>query len=279
MTAFFTQIIRENSLEKVVYSEPYAGGAGTAINLLLTGEVERICINDAAIGIFSFWKYMIEEGERFLDTLDRVPLHLDEWQRQRRIFKQSTSPSFELGFATFYLSRTNRSGILSAGPIGGQDTEKQAKATYQLDCRFNKADLLTRIKNIISHRERIEVSNEDALFFLKGITDKSTVVYLDPPYYGMGQELYMNYYKHDDHVQLANYLRSATHFSWVLSYDNVPEILELYATFPLYQFDLCYSAQSIKKGSELLTHSNNIRFPDAISIKRKSGKIHILEIS
>jgi DNA adenine methylase len=281
MTRFFEDLLKHNFLKNVVYSEPYAGGAGAAINLLLNDSVEAIRINDASIGIFSFWNSVLTESDRFLDEVDKVEVTLKEWQSQRRIFRNSTSASFELGFATFFLSRTNRSGILGAGPIGGQDENTQRTSSYKIDCRFNKAELTGRLKKIIANRDRIFVSNVDALDFLKRLKDNKAFVYLDPPYYTQGKALYLNYYKHEDHVMLANFLKRSASFDWVLSYDNVPEILEQYSDFPLYQFGLSYTAQDVKKGSELLTHSSRLSFKSLITSKKRkrNESIVLLEIT
>lgn len=281
MTAFFEELIRLNSLKKVIYCEPYAGGAGAAINLLLNDSVDEIRINDASIGIYSFWNALLTEGQRFLERVMEVNVNLKEWQLQRSIFNAASIPSFELGFATFFLSRTNRSGILAAGPIGGQDKGAQQNAKYKIDCRFNKIDLTERLKKIIDNSERISISNLDALCFLKKVKSKRSFVYLDPPYYTQGKALYLNYYQHEDHVRLSNYLRRFAAFKWVLSYDNVPEILGLYADCPLYQFSLSYTAQESKKGVELLTHSSNLTFPDSMEIKKRKRRenVEMLQIT
>lgn len=277
MTPFFMDLLLANPMKRVVYAEPYAGGAGTAINLLLNGIADSILINDANVAVYSFWHYLLECKDDFINKVLETHITIDEWLKQKDILKNSTMPSFELGFATFFLSRTNRSGILTAGPIGGNTSQKQYAAKYKLDCRFNKTDLCARLEQIGAMANRITVSNFDAITFLDNIGhNDDVIVYLDPPYYVNGRSLYMNYYTHNNHVELSNYLREANDFKWVLSYDNVPEIRELYEGFNLYRFDLKYTAQGIKTGSELLTHSRNIVLPMDISIRRSTGNI-ILE--
>ena len=279
MTPFFIDLIRVNGLQNVSYAEPYAGGAGTAINLLLDGQVSKIYINDANIAIFSFWEYAINEAERFIDKIQKTPVDLQNWQYFHNFIKNAEEPSFELGFATFFLSRTNRSGILTAGPIGGASQDKQDKAAYKIDCRFNKQDLISRINKISMHKEKIVVSNDDAIDFLKSLPkDNRNLVYLDPPYFKQGKSLYLNYYNENDHRNLSEYLYDTANFSWVLSYDNVCEIREFYKDFDLYEFCLNYTAQSVKKGSELLTHSKNLVMPELL-IRRKNNDIIINKLN
>lgn len=259
-----------NHMEHVVYAEPYAGGVGAGINLLLLNEIERLVINDANKGIYSFWKTVVEDSERLIETIQTTPITLEEWRKQKTLVNQGGNPSFELGFATLFLSRTNRSGILNAGPIGGGTQESQDKATYKIDCRFNKERIIEQIRAIAEHRDQIEVHNEDAMDFLRALHHDNLFVYLDPPYFVQGKALYLSYYNADNHRQLADYLRGEVPFSWVLSYDNVEQIRAMYAEQDCYTFELNYSAADKKRGSEFITHSEGLIFPKEIKRARKN---------
>lgn len=277
LTPFFRELFHMNNMEHVVYAEPYAGGVGAGINLLLLKEIERLVINDANKGIYSFWRAVVEDGERLIETIQATPVTLEEWRKQKAIVNQDGDPSFELGFATLFLSRTNRSGILNAGPIGGGTQESQDRAIYKMDCRFNKERIIDQIQAIAAHRDQIRVHNEDAMDFLRGLHDDNLFVYLDPPYYEQGKALYLSYYKPEDHKRLADYLCGEAQFRWVLSYDNVAPIREMYAGQDCYTFELNYSAADKKKGSEFMTHSEGIVFPEEIKrAKRKTIKLNII---
>lgn len=278
MSPFFEEIIDYNKLTDITYAEPYAGGAGSAINLLVKNKVHSIIINDISIGIYSFWYFLINESEKFLDLFHETPVTLTEWKKQKNIFDTSKKPSLKLGFSTFFLSRTNRSGILNAGPMGGQSEQKQSNAKYKIDCRYNRKLLLKKFNQIIALRKNIKVYNYDALTFLKKYMNDNTFIYLDPPYYKQGKALYLNYYKHHDHHNLSLFLKENNDFNWVLSYDNVDEIKDLYNDFNLYEFDLTYTAQKIKKGTELFTHSSNINIPENPIIKCPVKKIALRKI-
>lgn len=270
MTPFFIDLFKTNDMSDITYAEPYAGGAGAAINLLLGGYVSRILINDSSVSIYSFWKYVKEENQQFIDAILDCDVTLEEWKKMHAIVKDRRTPSFELAFATFFLSRTNRSGILNAGPIGGSSQGQQDKATYKIDCRFNKEDLAKRVEDIGKKKSHIVVTNKDAIKFLKDLKGKNLFVYLDPPYYEKGKSLYLDYYEHSDHRILADYLRSTSKFQWILSYDCVKEIRKMYSDFDLYTFDLSYTAQKVKIGKELLTHSQNLVMPTSMNITRKN---------
>lgn len=277
MTNFFIDLFAENRLTNIVYVEPYAGGAGAAINLLLRKHVDRIIINDANSGIYSFWYALLNESARFIQTINDIPVTLDEWHHQKEILKSTKSPSFELGVATFFLSRTNRSGVISGGAIGGTTTEKQNSAKYKIDCRFNKPDLLARLNAIVNQKERITICNQDALHFLKNLNE-DVFVYLDPPYYIKGKYLYMNHYTDKSHKELADLLQHDANFKWVLSYDDTPQIRSMYEKLELFRFPLTYTVKERQVGYELLTHSESLKIPEEKIIRRNQRGNIALEL-
>ncbi len=278
MTPLIVDLIKVNGMSDICYVEPYAGGAGSAINLLLGNHVDKIIINDANPCIYSFWCAVVEENERFVDRIKNIRITLDEWKNQKNVM-QNKKASFDLGFATFFLSRTNRSGILNAGPIGGVSQEKQASAKYKIDCRFNKDDMISRITEIGKYKAKIRVENLDAIDFLEQICDiPNLLVYLDPPYFKQGKSLYMDYYRESDHQFLADYLDKSS-FHWLLSYDNVSEIQHIYRKYDLYEFNLNYTAHSVRCGKELLTHSKNLILPQNTGIRRKANDILLTRIN
>mgnify|MGYP002578704147 FL=1 len=136
-------IIESNNMKHCIYIEPFAGGANIAWSLLINGIVDYIIINDADKSIYSFWRAITESTHWFIEKIESVSVTVDEWRKQRAILQESSRYSKELGFAMFFLNRTNRSGILDAGPIGGYDQS----GTYKIDCRFNKASLIKKIQN------------------------------------------------------------------------------------------------------------------------------------
>ena len=195
-------------------------------------RVSRIVLNDKDRCIYAFWRAVLNQTGDFLDLIERTPLTVDEWHRQRAIYEKPwRHGQLAVGFATFYLNRCNRSGIIGgSGPIGGFDQT----GNYKIDARFNRANLRDRVDRIATYRDRIEFHRLDALDFLRTIVRPITrravpcLVFLDPPYYAKGPKLYLNAYRHGDHAALARFLSRARFFNWVLTYDNVEEIRQLY---------------------------------------------------
>jgi DNA adenine methylase len=258
-------LIHLNRAQGGVYAEPYAGGAGAALALLFGEHVDRILINDADPCIYAFWNAAVNQTERFVDLIHTTPLTVAEWRRQRHIYQHPRSHSaIKVGFATFYLNRCNRSGIIgNGGPIGGIGQ----KGKWKIDARFNRDELGNRLRKIALYKERISVFGLDAVDFLKAhvaplTPGTRTFVYLDPPYFAKGQDLYLNHYKPDDHATLADYVKGEAKFTWVMSYDDVPEITGLYTGMRQVPFHLDYSARDRRTGGEVLISRQSVRFPE-----------------
>lgn len=254
LLSLFNNIIEKNSLENIQYIEPYAGGAGAALPLLILGKVDSIIINDLDKAVFAFWKSVTEYTDNLIQRIQETAITIDEWYKQRAIYREKSTNLLDLGFATFYLNRTNHSGILNGGPIGGT---KQA-GKWLLDARFNKETLIKKIETIAQYKQSITVLNEDGLEVIKRFADTpSSLFYIDPPYYVKGSLLYLNSYNHNDHSRLAELLNSLTTTKWILSYDDVPQIYALYrARTNQHKFSIHYQAHSSKEGSEIMVLSD-----------------------
>lgn len=256
------------------YLEPYAGGAGVALDLLFNEYCKNIHINDFDIAIFNFWKSITKNTEDFLKLLRDTEVTIDEWYKQKNILDNPLDHSqLEHGFSAFFLNRTNRSGILKGGVIGG----KKQDGNYRLDARYHKENLSKRIEKVGQYSDRIKVYNLDALKLLSQVDSllpENSLIYLDPPYYIKGQGLYRNFYIHDDHIQIREALDKVKS-KWIVSYDNCPEIKEIYTGYRQEDYELNYSAYYKTKGSEVMIYSDKVK-PVKIPNKQLSLKIPAL---
>lgn len=262
LTSYMRKVISANGLNNGTYTEPYAGGAGMAINLLLDGTVSDIVLNDADRSIFAFWKCVVERTDELTDLIRSTEVSVDEWDLQHEVQShKGDADLLELGFSTFFLNRTNRSGILAGGIIGGRDQ----KGKYHIDARFNKDDLISRIERIGMMADHITVECNDGVEFLKKLdrtcSPNETLVYIDPPYYNKGSSLYLNHYSHSNHVDLSKVIRDLD-VKWILSYDNTPEIREIYDWAIPLEFDMYYSTCERRKGKELFYTSKGLIVPE-----------------
>ena len=259
-------LVRKSDAPCECYVEPFAGGAGVALQLLLSGVVRRIVINDSDRAISSVWNAMTQETDAFVERINEVDLSLDEWNRQREIFFRSTKYSFDYGFAAFYLNRTNHSGILSAGPIGGR-----AQRGLTLAARFNRAGLADRVRTIGEHRDCIKVYNRDVFSFIRNQLPRqgrNAFVYFDPPYYRRGRVLYQNYFTHPLHERLKQSILAEVRCPWIVTYDDVPEIRGIYHDVPLRSFNLNYSLANNGNGQEIMCFRNEAQSPTAEDLTR-----------
>ena len=260
--AKFIALICEKNNINGHYVEPYAGGASVALYLLINDYVKEITINDLDRGIYAFWFSVLSDTERFCRKIKNTEITLENWEKFKMIHSNSKNVDlFDLGFATFFLNRVNRSGIIDGGIIGG----KEQKGKYKIDCRFNKKDLIDRIRLIASYKKNINLYNIDALKLIEKIQKKSisknTIFYFDPPYYLKGPSLYMSHYKKEDHSLVGQEIQKIKNSKWIVSYDNVPEIKKLYADFKKREYSFSHVAYEIREGKEILFFSNNLIVP------------------
>ncbi len=267
---YISDVLRFNKLTDGHFAEPYAGGAGAALFLLLRGYTKTIHLNDIDPAVASFWQAVLRHTERFARVIETIPLSVEEWDRQRKIYT-SRSRGFDLGLAFFYLNRTNRSGIMNGGIIGG----RRQSGEWRLDARFNRSDLAARIRRIGAMRRLISISSDDALDFMSGLRPNKlhlkTFIYLDPPYFHKGRELYTNFYTPDDHASIAQRLRRLG-FPWLLTYDDCSETRALYSTFEMKESELSYSAREVRRGREIVVFSPRVR-PPAMTARRDGFRL------
>lgn len=254
LAPFLGEIIRENKLVGRKYFEFYAGGAGVALYLLINKLVSEIYINDIDIRIYAFWHSILNNSREFIERIYNCKIDMDEWHRHKEICsKPETYSMLELGFSTFFLNRTNRSGIIDGGVIGG----KKQDGKYKMDVRFNRAKLAVRISKIASLKKRIKLFCLDACELLEReqLNSAEYIFYFDPPYYVPHQQLYSNFYKSSDHAKLAALIRDLG-TPWLLTYNDCDEIKNIYSGCANAVFTIAYNAQIKRQGREIIYYGN-----------------------
>lgn len=258
---FMELIIKKMNHVGGTYIEPFAGGAGIAMGLLQNGLVNEVVINDLDKGIYSFWRAVLTETERFVEKIETTPITMEEWWAQRDIcFNDNKKYSFDLGFATFFMNRTNRSGIIKGGVIGGLGQQ----GTWKLDARFNRDALIKRVVAIAKNKTRIHLYNKDIGSFIKTYIPRysdNALVYFDPPYFDKGKQLYLNFFNYEDHKRIEKMIRENVDCDWIITYDDVPEIAHIYDGYAVKKFDLNYSVLEKRKASELIFFKDRKMIP------------------
>ena len=274
LTDFLKLSIEKSHLENCTYIEPFAGGAGAALALLFDGVVDRIVINDYDKAIYALWRAIKEEPEQLIDKIQNTPITIEEWYAQKQIYTNSSSYSLDLAFATLFLNRTNRSGILNAGPIGGYAQD----GNWKLDVRFNKNALIEKIQLISNYKNCITIYNKDVISLIRNYLPKygqNVFIYFDPPYYNKGKELYKNFFTPNHHRLIRELIVNEVKVPWVVTYDNVDEIRLIYDGFCIKTFDLTYSVANKGTSSELMIFSNEAFCPEEQELKDNNININL----
>ena len=262
LSAFIAKICIDNKINGH-YVEPYSGGASVALFLLLEGFVEKITINDRDRSIYAFWHSVLNNTNKLCEMINNAEFTVDEWRKQRSVqYNKKSVDLLTLGYSTFYLNRTNRSGIITAGVMGGVNQTGK----YLMDCRFNKEDLISRIRKIARAKKNIRLYKKDAIKLIDKIIDESqnnnVIFYFDPPYYLKADSLYMNHYEDKNHKKVSEKIKSIRNIKWIVSYDNVAQIKQLYSHCHKKEFQFKHTAYKVREGKEILFFSDNIKQPD-----------------
>ncbi len=262
LASFIKLFMLKNELVGSEYAEPYAGGASVALALLFEEYASHIHINDLNRSVAAFWRAVLSHPTELCARIQHVTVSVKEWHRQRAVLDQAHTTDLDLGFATLFLNRTSRSGIIGGGVIGGFEQTGR----WKIDARFNRADLIRRIRKIARHRTRITVTCIDAAEYMRTRLPaiQPGFVYLDPPYYVKGSGLYQDSYTKADHAEIAKLVRTLEQ-PWIVSYDAAPEIQRLYDEYLAVAYDLSYSAQARYRGTEVMYVRPGLAFPEVVS--------------
>lgn len=270
---FLKSLLVKNDLVDGEYCEPYAGGAAVALELLIHEYVQRIHINDISRPLYAMWSSILRQPNDFARKVRNATLSVATWDRQRAIFRNADEhDDLDLGFATFYLNRTNRSGILRGGIIGGRAQTSE----WGIDARYNPKDLAARVEAVASMRDRIRVYNQDAAEFLTttaAALPERSLVYLDPPYFVKGKDLYIDHYDANDHIIVAGLVKRIRRQAWIVSYDDVPQIRKLYNRYRGLRYELGYSAREASKGVELMYFCDKLTIPPVVGQMKFLGRV------
>lgn len=264
LAPFFERLITLNALKECTYIEPFAGGGGVGLHLLESGAVSRIHLNDLDRSIYAFWYSATRRTEALCRLISKCRVSVAEWDRQKEVQKKKEHASLlELGFSTLFLNRTNVSGILTGGIIGG----RKQRGHWKIGARFDKVRVQHRIRRVGSLAQKISISNTDVREN-RGLSfghSGERLVYLDPPYFRKGRDLYLNHFEEPDHARLARQVLRLDRPNWVVTYDNTPEALDLYPGARRRFFDLPHTASVRTVGREAMFLAPSLRIPRRVS--------------
>ena len=279
LAPFIALVINKMNIQNGTYIEPFAGGAGVALMLLLEGYVDNIVINDYDKAIYSVWRAIINEPENLVDRILQTPVNIEEWKKQKDIYiEKNKKYSLDLAFATFFLNRTNRSGILKGGPIGGCGQT----GDYRINARYNAVKLVERIRAIAKYGKNIKIYNKEIVSFIENVLPdygQNSLTYFDPPYFNKGPELYKNFFDKKDHAKIAQLIMDKVSGNWIVTYDDTPEIIDLYGQKCIRRYDLNYSAANTGKNSEVMIFKDKSYCPTNQELHNTKININLREVN
>lgn len=244
--------------DRCVYVEPFFGGGSIGLSLL-DMNFDKFWFNDKDVGIYALWKSLLESPETLKKYINEFIPTVDAFYTFKEMFTNNTFDSSLnkedtalLGFMKLAIHQISYSGlgVKSGGPLGG----KNQKSIYSIDCRWSPKYLCKKIDNLNRKlsSNNVLITNLDYSDILHQSED--SIVYLDPPYYEKGDQLYLHYFNENDHVNLMNLLK-ISNYDWVLSYDNHEYIRNIYDWSNIDILNANYTINTVTNKTELLISS------------------------
>jgi DNA adenine methylase len=241
------------------YREPFIGSGAVAISLLQR-QPGPAWINDRDPAMAALWDSVINRSDslKLLVTLFSDIINVNYFYYYKKYLCSIVNPEdlqrFDPGWvalAKLAVHQMSFSGLgtCAGGPLGGRSQRGQSRV-YS---RYNAELLCTKIDSCRDILSTVPLRNGicTCLDFEELFSPGEAVIYLDPPYYEAGPELYQHSFHHNDHVRLAGLLRKETR-PWLLSYDANPAILDLYSWARIEEIEVPYPINGCEKKVELL---------------------------
>lgn len=266
LAGYISDILEAHLLIGCTFYEPYLGGASVSLELLGKGSISNAVWVERDPLIYAFWHAVLSDPDGLCEAIDDLDVSIKTWEefqqyREVRTPRTRKYSLLELGVAGLFFNRTNFSGIIGAGPIGGRNQSSK----YGIDCRFNKERIMEQIRSVSAYSDLIDLHYGDAIDFMRKNTEAISTgfsfTYIDPPYYSQGKKLYRYFYEEQHHVDLADFIGEQG-YPWLISYDDHARIKELYAQNKIQPIYLDYNVKSSKRATELLI--SNIEIPPPV---------------
>lgn len=249
-----------------IWIEPFAGGAGAALDLLTRDVVDEAWLIDAHPALAAFWGTVIDDGERLAAVVAATVPTMQLWEQSREVLEAGDVGTFDLAYAAFVINRCSRSGIVAprSGPMGG----RHQTGRYTIASRFNGPPLADRILHVHSLRSRLRVHHGDGIGYIEQLNDSGivdeVVLFVDPPYIREGNRLYANGLDPAAHQRLSAALH-ATEARWLLTYDNHCDVQDvLYPDHRVVPFNIRNTANRARLATELAVLSNNLQVDESV---------------
>lgn len=248
------QLVKDIDLSTIQYREPFFGGGSIGLTLVKEHKsINNIWINDFDVGISCLWTAVIQHPKALKDRIMAFKPHVKYFNEFKlELLSLDRLPDndkrlVDIGFKKLAIHQISYSGLgtKSGGPLGGVEQ----KSKYKIDCRWSPPYICKKLDALTAKFNTLHVHDNRCtkVDFQTMIEDdaKKALIYLDPPYYDKGNDLYQCGFAKEDHERLSVALKKTKH-TWVLSYDDVPEIRKLYSWATLQELTVNYSITALK---------------------------------
>lgn len=212
------------SVEHKEYREPFAGGATVYFN---KPRANVNWLNDLDSELIECYRVMQnpQTRERLAEDFKTEVASKERW---KEVFNSKAITSYEIARKYYYLNRTSFSGKL-VSPAWGYRPKRSLPPERWFE----------RILPCGEALENVKLTNLDFEKVICAEGDK-VLLYVDPPYYlPPKNKHYRCGFDPEDHVRLAELLKNTQH-KFFLTYDDCPEIRELYSWANIYNVNFIY---------------------------------------
>lgn len=241
------------------FREPFVGGGTVFIYLKQKFPNLNILINDLNPELYYFWHFTQTNLSELVTQVEEIKKnHLDGkllFTQLAKVDVNKLSP-LERAVRFFVLNRITFSGTIESGGFSLEAFNK----------RFTPSSIerLQKLQTILN--PDIKITNLDYSHLINA-PGEEVFIFLDPPYfkaeksklYGKKGDLHTGF----DHQKLAEILKKCPH-KWLLTYDDSPEIREMFNWANIIEWQLQYGMNNYKqkqaaKGDELFISNYDIK--------------------
>ncbi|HME56242.1 MAG TPA: DNA adenine methylase [Candidatus Lokiarchaeia archaeon] len=224
------------------YREPFIGGGSVFVAVKQRAASDATFkINDLNQDLYCLWKVLRDEPERLIDAIKETKARYVEGAELNRDMRDwQCNDDFERAVRFFIINRTSFSGLSDSGGFSQQAFRS----------RFTDSSIarLVKMKPIMKD---VIITNDDYHVLLEDEGD-DVFIFLDPPYfkamkkrlYGKDGDLHVGF----DHERFARDMQ-ACHHKWLITYDDAPEIRDLFGFATIYDWELQYGMNNFMQGS------------------------------
>lgn len=228
-------LIKKACPEKEICS-PFLGGG--SVELALLSEGFKVEAYDAFAELVNFWQQLKSNAVQLTEAIkDLHPLSREDFYKLQKTDLLAKSLLIKAAAQFYALNRASFSGSTLSGGMS------PAHPRFTLE-------LIEKLKLLDLTQMQVRLAD-----FEQSIISTNLFLYLDPPYliktnlYGTKGSMHKGF----DHEKLAKILRTKSR--WIMSYNDCPEIRNLYKDYEIQSISWAYGMNKSKQSSEVLIFS------------------------